>query len=102
MAFYDQSFKIKFGYDSNRVICKVLSQAQNHFYWPSLTTKIKLTLVTFKLYLSLVNMKEPIQNYKKMKETLYYYIVALHLANTLQRALHTYENIPRLCSSIHI
>jgi len=60
MAFYDQSFKRKFGYDSARVMRKVLSHAQNHFYWPSLTTKIKLTLVTFKLYLNLVNMKEPV------------------------------------------
>jgi hypothetical protein len=44
-AFYDQSFKRKFGSESTRVIRKVISHAQNHFYWPSLTTKIKLILV---------------------------------------------------------
>ena len=46
-AFYDQSFKSKFGPKANQVIRKVISHAQNHFHWTSLTTKIKLWLVTF-------------------------------------------------------
>jgi hypothetical protein len=61
-AFYDRGFKTKFGTDSTRVIRKVVSHAQNHFYWPSLTTKIKLILVIFLISNSLLSRCTRVEN----------------------------------------
>ena len=61
MAFYDRSFKEKFGKNSVGVIQNVLSHTQNHFNWPSLTTKIKLTLVLF--YCSIQFQRTCVKNY---------------------------------------
>ena len=42
---YDRSWYNKFGSDSVNAMRRVVAQAQNLFYWPSLTTKLSLVII---------------------------------------------------------
>jgi hypothetical protein len=45
--YYDQTFKAKYvtPTESINAMRRVVAQAQNMFYWPSLTTRIRLNVV---------------------------------------------------------
>ncbi len=44
-AYYDQTFKARFQGESLNTMRRVLAQAQNIYYWPSLTTRIRMNVV---------------------------------------------------------
>jgi len=44
-AHYEQTFKARFGSQSVNTMRRVLAQSQNIYYWPSLTTRIRLNVV---------------------------------------------------------
>ena len=50
---HDLSFQTKFGANSVQKMLDLLNLAQNYYYWPSLTTRIRLNVVGTQYYPSL-------------------------------------------------